>query len=535
MIVSPDITWKPNKKQEELLMLPDSVFEALYGGAAGGGKSEVLIVLPLARAFHENPRFKGIIFRRTYKELDDEIIPRSRHWYAPSGARYNESKKRWIWPSGAVMQFGHMQYEEDCRLYDSAEYNYIAFDELTSFLQSQYVYVSTTRCRTSSPDLPAFVRAASNPGNIGHHWVRERFVDPAPAGTLVRDTVSKSKRIFIPAKVDDNPHVDPGYAARLELLPEAERRAKKDGDWYTFDGQVFDEFRERHKENEPENAVHVIPPREVPIWWPRVLAIDWGFTAMTYALWAAITPNDRVLCYREYGIKKAKISEWATRLGVLSQGEEYKDIVLCQSAWQDKGEELTIADQLKKYSGLKARRADNNRVLGKQLIQEYLRWKPKPNSKSLPVNLFDAEQANGILRNKGLEAYKQYYDSFQPEVPEDNLPKLQIFSTLRLLIETLPKCLYKNKDRLTGKPAEDVQEFEGDDPYDNLRYLIEAVNQHIHHNKSEHTFRTEVDDILNEVAATNDQTRFYRRMNFVEAKSPKLKPVHRRSQYRRAS
>jgi hypothetical protein len=188
-----DLVWKPFKRQSEFLALPDTIFEGMYGGAAGGGKSEALLNLPLIREFINHPRFKGILFRRTYPELESELILRSENQglYSACGGKYNKEKKRWTFPSGAVMQFGHLEYDSDVRKYDTAEYNYIGFDELTSFTEYMYLYMFS-RCRSSSPKLPAIVRSGTNPGNIGHGWVRARFVEPAPYGTLIVDTSARA-------------------------------------------------------------------------------------------------------------------------------------------------------------------------------------------------------------------------------------------------------------------------------------------------------------------------------------------------------
>src|SRR5690348_775903 len=133
--------WRPHKVQEAFLRIPDTVFEALYGGALGGGKSEVLVLLPIIKQFHTKRKFKGIIIRQTLPELEQEIIGRSRDWYAPTGAIYNETKKRWTWPaSGAEMRFGYAERDADIRRYDGVEYNYIGWDEATSATKYRYEY-----------------------------------------------------------------------------------------------------------------------------------------------------------------------------------------------------------------------------------------------------------------------------------------------------------------------------------------------------------------------------------------------------------
>ena len=514
-----DKIWRPHKRQESFASLPDSIFEALYGGAAGGGKSELLIMLPIIRGFYQEPRFKGIILRRTYPELESEIILRSRDWYVHTGAKYNEEKKRWIFPSGAIMQFGHIEYEQDVRKYDTAEYNYVAFDELTSFTEFQYVYLSRTRCRSSSSSLPAIVRSATNPGNLGHAWVRSYFVEPAPFGTIIQDRRTGMKRIFIQSLATDNPYLmanDPLYINRLQGLPEAERRAKLDGDWTTFEGQVFADYREEHFPGEPENAIHVIDPFPVPSWWPRFLAIDWGYTAMTCALWGALSPEDRLYVYREYTVKQAKTIEWATEIGNLSRGENLTGVVLCRSAWQNIGEGRTQQQQFEEYSGLRAAQAPNDRILGKLMLQEYLRFENKVSQVSVT---YDQRVANDLLQKRGVDAYSAYMTACSAKPKKEVIPKLQIFRNCTAFRTAIPLCIYEKKSSTSNKPAEDVKEFDGDDPYDTGRYLICMVENYKGGLEAEATIRDKENDIIRELEKTRDWTRYYRRMEQLENNS----------------
>jgi len=534
-----DLVWKPNKKQSEFLSLPDTIFEAMYGGAAGGGKSDALLMLPIIRSYDVNdpkktfithPKFKALILRRTFPELEAELITRSQvaigdggPSYKHFGGVYNQEKKRWTFPSGAIIQFGHIEYESDVRKYDSAEYNYIGFDELTSFTEGQYTYLFS-RCRSASDKLPAFVRSGTNPGGIGHGWVRKRFVEPAPYGTIIIDKVTQQKRIFIQAKLTDNPHLmknDPLYYQKLQMMPERDRRAKADGDWWTFSGQVFDDFREIPFKDEPENAQHIINAIEIPKWWPRFLAIDWGYSAMTAAYWGAMSPDDRLYVYREFTCKQTKISDWATSIGRLSEGENFSDIVMCQSAWQNRGEDSSIAEQFESYSGLRPRLADNRRVAGKLLLQEYFRWRAKPERK-IVANGYDSEVANSILRQYGLEAYKEYLASFEPEAPESNLPKVQIFKECIELRKAIPLCVYDDKN------TEDVAEFPGDDPYDAFRYLVEAANRYKGSSRAQHEYQFSVNKTIDRLEKTQDMTSYYINMKRLESKGVVgMRPVRR--------
>jgi len=540
--------WEPSKRQTDFIRIPDSIFEALYGGAAGGGKSEILLMLPIARGWYQNAGFKGIIFRRTFPELEESLIPRSRDIYPLFGATYNDTKHRWTFPSGAWIQFSYMVRSEDARSHDTAEYNYIAFDELTAFEEFQYVYL-TSRCRTADESLPALVRGATNPGNVGHSWVRKRFVEPAKNGyAKIFDRAAQSYRIFIPAKLTDNPFLmkaDPNYINRLRLLPTAEQKTKLEGDWWVFTGQVFDEWRYEHFAGEPQNALHMIDPFPLPSYWPRVAAIDWGHTAMTWIGWAAIAPNGQVFLYRQYGQKNRKISEWSADFVRLSQGELIDSVVIDPSAKRKEGDQKSILAQFEEVlnppgaqQNFRISVADNDRVSGKMLMHEFLRWKPRP-PRIVPQEGFNIELGARIFRIHGETAFREYASMFEPEKPETNIPKLQVFRDSRLYVakdlqafeDVIPLCVYDDVK------TEDVQEFDGDDPYDGGRYLLKEVHRWIGQSVTVSASREKVNTVLEYLHNSGDMSGFYRRMEKLE-RDQKLadRPVklfHKRPRRRR--
>lgn len=527
--------WKPTPRQEDFLSLPDNIFEALYGGAAGGGKTETLEVLPIVKKckqgkpLYEHPRFKMLYLRRTFPELDSEVIPRSRDFYQPTGAWYNDSKHRWNWPSGAIVQFGHIEHEKDVKKYDTAEYNIIAFDEATHFSPFMYEYLSFSRCRTSSSDLPAIIRAGTNPGNIGHSYFRKRFVEPCRTGNTLLREVRKGKsllRIFIPSKATDNTYLmaaDPDYVNRMDKLPEAERLAKRDGDWWTFSGQVFDDFREIPLPDEESWAFHVVEPFRIPEYWPKVLAIDWGYSALTVAGWYAINPcpspkyRAKIYKYREYSTKKSKISTWAADIARLSQGEEYVTIALDPSAWTSRGDAMNIAEQFHDASGMTPHKADNERLSGKLLIQEFIRVKQRP-ARVVPEQGYDHELALKIGRMRGPQALDEYAALFQPE-PVEILPQLQFFNTCTGIIEHLPLCIY-DKDK-----PEDVEEMKNDtdDYYDELRYALKACQRFLDSGRSAHERVEQITDICTRLEQANNTpsaiTKFYIDMGNIDSRN----------------
>lgn len=479
-----DKVWKPHAKQVEFIQLPFSFFEALYGGAVGGGKSELLYMLPLIYGFHREPKFHGVLFRETFPQLEASLILRAVPIYRQMGGVYDASKHVFTFDSGAIIRFSYLENDQDARDHDTNEYQYEGFDELTAFNEFRYTYL-TSRVRSVISGIPPIIRSATNPGNIGHIWVRQRFIEPAPnGGARIYDSDTETYRIFIRALLTDNPYLlekDPGYIKRLRILPLAEQKAKIYGDWWVFAGQVFTEWRDpffgTRFPDEPDNACHVIKDVEPPIWMPRLLGCDWGYhPGKVWVGWAVATPDKRAIFYRERVWSKTNISVWGADVARLCQSER-ESIVSCKldpSAWGKRGEDKTLAEQITDATGLPWEKADNDRIGGKLLMHEFLRWSPKPKS-FIPVDGYDEEVGFRILRNHGPEAYRDYVELFEPEPEETNLPKLQVCESCEEFRKVIPSCIYAEKE---GKRAEDVAEFLGDDAYDGGRYLIKSIDDY---------------------------------------------------------
>jgi len=243
-------TWRANVGPQARF-LRCTAYEALYGGAAGGGKSDALLMAALR--FVGVPAYRALLLRRTFPELQRSLIARSRLWYPMLGAQLNEQLKAWRFPSGATIEFGHLEHAHDVHAYQSAEYQFLGFDELTTFMLSQYRYMRS-RCR-SAQGLPVYIRSASNPGGEGHDWVQDEWAPwlntaleykgpRAEPGQALRyhnaeDGIAWApdgplSRVFIPAKVTDNPHLinsDPAYVERLRGLDPVTRAQLLDGNW----------------------------------------------------------------------------------------------------------------------------------------------------------------------------------------------------------------------------------------------------------------------------------------------------------------
>ena len=305
-----NVIWQPQPKQALFMSRPED--EALYGGAAGGGKSDALVIEATRQV--EIPHYKGLILRKTFPQLT-ELIEKSLLYYPPAfpGARYNDSKHTWTFPSGAKIVFGSMQYTKDKQNYQGKAYDFIAFDELTHFTHAEYIYL-LSRNRANGPGTRCYMRATANPGGIGHGWVKDRFITAAHPMKTIWEKVKIQmpdgqlkeiwkSRIFVPSSVFDNQALltnDPGYLANLAALPEAEKKALLYGDWDSFTGQYFTEFRDDPEHYGDHLWTHVIEPFEVPDTWEIYRSFDWGFAKPFSCDWWAMDHDGRAYLILQY-------------------------------------------------------------------------------------------------------------------------------------------------------------------------------------------------------------------------------------------
>ena len=221
----------PTAKQQLFLCL-DSVLEAFYGGSGGGGKSDALLMAALQ--YVDVPHYSALLLRRTYPELSKSgaLMDRAHEWLAQTDARWNGTDKCYDFPSGARLQFGYLDTLTDMYQYGSAEFQYIGFDELTEFAERQYQFLFSRLRSREGLDVPLRMRSASNPGGLGHDWVRRCFIDSATRA---------AEAAFIPASLADNPHIrQEEYRRSLSHLDPVTRRQIEDGDWTArHGGSIF--------------------------------------------------------------------------------------------------------------------------------------------------------------------------------------------------------------------------------------------------------------------------------------------------------
>lgn len=352
------------KKQKSFI--DSNAFETLFGGAAGGGKSYGQLVDSLLYAL-KYPKSKQIIFRRTFPDLERSLIRTSLELYPKKMANYNSSKHTWSFFNGSIIDFGYIDNEKDVYQYQSAEYDVIRFDELTHFTEYMYTYM-ISRCRGANT-YPKSIKSSTNPGGIGHSWVKSRFIDIGEANKLHECKLESGeivKRIFIPSLVTDNKFMleyDPDYIRRLDNLPEKERKALKYGDWDIYDGMFFQEFK---------RSLHIIEPFEIPDYWNRYIALDYGLD-MFAVLFFAVDTKGHAFIYKEIHKDNLIVSEAAQVLRSYIRKENIKNIYAPPDLWNRNRDTGKSTFELFRDNGLIFTKASNNRVAGWLNVKEWLK------------------------------------------------------------------------------------------------------------------------------------------------------------------
>ena len=440
------INYKPTPKQKIFHASPAN--EILYGGAAGGGKTKALVMDALFRTL-TYPGTTAVIFRRTYQELRDTDIKEALESYPEGIAKYIAGNYEFRLTNGSKILFRHCENEADRFKYSGIEIQFLYFDELTSFEQVIYDFIKTRLRAKKSLNVVPIVRSASNPGNIGHGWVKHYFVDAGPymeiqTQEIYSEALHKTKRIrtqYIPALATENPHITEDYIFELEQKPKALRDALLTGSWDSFEGMVFTEFVNDSAHYEDRVHTHVIDPFPIPLDWPRYFSFDHGYSRPFACQWWAMDYQGRAYLYKEWYGCKSKLANVGIELtprqiaeGILEreaeeQAENLRIIRTADPAIFDRSRGESVADQMEPkpslgLQGVSFNKGDNTRLAGKMQVHERLR--------------FD----------------------------ENGKPGLYIFNTCHDWLRTVPNLPYSTK-----KP-EDVDSDAEDHDYDAMRYFL---------------------------------------------------------------
>ncbi len=439
--------WTPQPKQALFQARPE--YEALYGGAAGGGKSDALLAEALRQV--QIPHYRAIIFRRTYPQLTD-LVDRSRELYGRAfpAASYNSTAHCWTFPSGAKIYFGNLPRDADRLNYQGKHYDFVAFDELTQFSWEQYSYL-LSRNRPNGPGTRVYIRATANPGGIGHGWVKDRFISAAPPMTTIWDSYEvispagekitlRRDRIFVPSTVFDNQRLlsnDPQYLANLAMLPEAEKQALLYGSWDSFEGQVFREWCNDPAHYDDQRYTHVIRPFRIPAHWRIYRGFDFGYAKPFSVGWYAADEDGRLYRIREY----------YGCTGTPNVGAKLNPAEIAQKIREIEQED----------DNLRGRHIIG--IADPSIFDESRGESVAAMMARHPYNVYWTGGDNTRLPGKMQFHYRLAFD-------EGGRPMLQVFDTCKHFIRTIPTLVYDEKN------VEDIDTDQEDHIYDECRYVL---------------------------------------------------------------
>lgn len=426
------VIWEPFPGPQTQFLEADE-FEVLFSGGRAPGKTDALLMDALR--YCGTSIFRGLLIRKAMPDLR-EIIKRAKDLYplAYPGARWKEQEKLFVFPSGATMEFGYCDHEDDVGRYQGQEYCWLGIDELTQ-IKDEETYIKLM-ASVRKGGMKNYIRATTNPNGPGKGWVKRRFIDLGPENTTITRTTIVigldapviTTRKWIHSTVFDNPiyvKSRPDYIAMLQNIDnEVLRKQWLEGDWDSADGMAFDEF---------ERKTHVVKPFSIPDAWYRFRACDWGYKTKAVCLWFAIDFDGNIYIYRELVTTKVLAREFAYKLIDIERGakEKVRYGVLDASAWSMRGEnapppaEEMTAVGAKEGHNLTWRQSDrtaHSRITGKAQVHKYLQKDPetgKPKAfifdtcvdlisclSSLPIDKNDPEDVDTKADDHSYDAFR---------------------------------------------------------------------------------------------------------------------------------
>ncbi len=339
-----------------------------YGGAAGPGKSYFLRKFPikfLIETYHKTG-LKGLragLFCEDYPALHDRHLTKIRYEFPEWLGTYHGQQHEFVLDQkygGGVIAFRNL---DDPSKYLSSEFALIEVDELTKNSKETFDFLRL-RLRWPGIENPKFI-AASNPGGIGHEWVKRIWIDR----DFSSDEQQKDQFHYVKALPTDNPNLPDSYYITLSSLPEKLRKAYRDGNWDVFEGQYFSEW---------DRGQHTVAPFEIPSTWKRFRSYDHGRAKPACCLWGAVDYDGRVWIYREYYPVGQDVNEIAKEINRLSEGETYEysvadPAIFANIGFVDKYGGQTIAESFARQ-GVTFIPASNRRIDGWNLMHQYFNW-----------------------------------------------------------------------------------------------------------------------------------------------------------------
>lgn len=445
------VAWEPNKGPQTWAMMASET-ELLYGGAAGGGKSDWLLMRALVQI--EKPGYRALILRKTFGDLAD-LIARAKELYPLVGGTYHETDHRWTFPtsgSPATVEFGFFEIWKHHERYRGRAFAFIGVDELGDWKEERFWLFLMSRLRAVAAGIAVQMCATANPGGEGHGWIKRRWITPCGhLGERVLQTTTEVMgrsvtltRRFIPSKVTDNPHLienNPLYVAQLNELPLTMRKQLLGGDWNAGEGMAFEEL---------DATKHFVPAFKRPRNWPAFGSFDWGYRhPFAYMGWTT-NEDGRLYVLDTILGRKLKDDDIADRIikGLPGMGLTKESVGItyaghdCWSEIKAREEHGPTTAERFGAHGLTLAKANLSRSDGYKHLMALLAWQQM------------GEEVNGV-REDG-EPSLVFCDT------PGNRATFECLQSLTVDPDHNADVLKVDADPLTGQG--------GDDPYDCLRY-----------------------------------------------------------------
>jgi len=450
----------------QTMFLSCPIREACFAGTRGPGKTDsMLMSFAQYCGLGYGDYWRGVIFRRNYKHLDD-IISKSKRWFNRSAQapRFlaGSSQLKWVWPTGEELLLRAFEDQEDYWSYHGHEYPFIGWEELTSW-PSIDCYESMKSCNRSSfqgterlPHLPRLIRSSTNPFGVGHNWVKTYFIDPAPYGNVIVDP-SGNKRVCLFGSVKENPYLGEEYIKTLESITDInKRKAWLEGSWDITSGGMFDDLWRSEK--------HVVKPFAIPYSWRITRSFDWGSSKPFSCGWWAV--SDGTEATMRDGTKKIfprktmfRIAEWYGCTDKPNEGLRMPARVVAQGILI-RERQMGIENRCQGGPADSAIYAvTDEESIGQNMEKEGVFWTP-------------ADKRPGSRKN-GWELIRDRLNSVISE-DQNEKPGMYIFDTCRDFIRTMPHIGRDKKDQ------DDVDTEAEDHIADEVRYMVLSADHVVH-------------------------------------------------------
>lgn len=460
----PTPIWKALPGSQSLF-LQSPIREVCFAGTRGPGKTDSMLMSfaqYCGRGYGDY--WRGVIFRRNYKHLDD-IISKSKRWFNRSAQKprflAGTSALKWVWPTGEELLLRAFEDEEDYWSYHGHEYPFIGWEELTSW-PSIDCYESMKSCNRSSfqgtpelPYIPRHIRSSTNPYGVGHAWVKHYFIDPAPYGKVIQDAEG-NKRVALFGSIVENPYLGDEYVKTLQSITDPnKRKAWLTGSWDITSGGMFDDIWDATR--------HILKPFKIPATWRVDRSFDWGSSKPFSVGWWALTDGSEARMadgtVRSFPAKTLiRIGEWYGCTGKPNEGLRLTGKAVARGI---KEREIELGIHGRCMSGP----ADSSIYdvtdevsIGQNMESEGVTW-------------VRADKRAGSRKN-GWELMRDRLAAVT--MPEFNdMPALYVFDTCRDWIRTVPSIPRDDKD------PDDVNTEAEDHAADDTRYRVLAADHNV--------------------------------------------------------